>query len=78
MKSITLLAILTLASFHLSLLPASAGNQETGDKETIFNNAKAFVDAFEKGDAKAVAAFWAEDGDYVDLDGRELVGRPAI
>ncbi len=78
MKSIILLAILTLESFHLSLLPASAANQETGDKETIFNNAKAFVDAFEKGDAKAVAAFWAEDGDYVDLDGRQLQGRPAI
>ena len=42
------------------------------------NNAKAFVDAFEKGDAKAVAAAWAEDGDYVDLAGRHLQGRPAI
>ena len=42
------------------------------------NNAKAFVDAFEKGDAKAVAAFWAEDGDYVDLNGRHLQGRSAI
>jgi uncharacterized protein (TIGR02246 family) len=77
MKSITL-AILTLASFHLSLLPANAANQATGDKETIFNNAKGFVDAFEKGDAKAVAAFWAEDGDYVDLDGHQFQGRPSI
>src|SRR5438552_7588295 len=78
MKSITLLAILSLASLHLSSLPASAVNQQMGDKETIFNNAKAFVDAFEKGDARAVAAFWAEDGDYVDLTGRRLQGRPAI
>src|ERR1700758_2000448 len=78
MKSITLLAILSLASLHLSSLPAGAANQQTGDKEAIFNNAKAFVDAFEKGDAKAVAAFWAEDGDYVDLNGRRLQGRPAI
>lgn len=78
MKSITLLAILTLASFQLSSPPASAANQQTAEKEAIFNNAKAFVDAFEKGDAKAVAAFWAEDGDYMDLDGRELQGRPAI
>jgi hypothetical protein len=78
MKSISLFAILSLASFHLSSLPASAANQQTGDKEAIFNNAKAFVDAFEKGDAKAVAAFWAEDGDYVDLDGRHLQGRTAI
>ena len=78
MKPITLFAILTLASFHLSSLPARAANQQKGDKEAIFNNAKAFVDAFEKGDAKAVAAFWAEDGDYVDLTGRRLQGRPAI
>jgi uncharacterized protein (TIGR02246 family) len=78
MKPITFLAILTLASSHLSSLPACAANQETGDKETLFNNAKAFADAFEKGDAKAVAAFWAEDGDYVDLDGRRLQGRPSI
>jgi len=78
MKPITLFAILTLASFHLSSLPARAANQQKGDKEAIFNNAKAFVDAFEKGDAKTVAAFWSEDGDYVDLTGRRLQGRPAI
>jgi ketosteroid isomerase-like protein len=67
-----------LAFFHQSLLPASAADQEAGDKEALFNNAKAFVDAFEKGDAKAVAAFWDEDGDYVDLNSRRLQGRPAI
>ena len=78
MKPITLFAILTLASLHLSSLSARAANQQKGDKEAIFNNAKAFVDAFEKGDPKTVAAFWAEDGDYVDLTGRRLQGRPAI
>ena len=78
MKSITLIAILSLASFHLGSLPACAADQQTAEKEAIFNNAKAFVDAFEKGDAKAVAAFWAEDGDYVDLTGRRLQGRPSI
>ena len=78
MKSITLFAILTLASFHQSLLLASPANQQTDDKEAIFNNAKAFVDAFEKGDASAVAGFWAEDGEFVDLTGRRLQGRPAI
>jgi uncharacterized protein (TIGR02246 family) len=78
MKPITLFAILTLASLHLSSLSARAANQQKGDKEAIFNNAKAFVDAFEKGDAKAVSAFWTEDGDYVDLSGRNLRGRAAI
>src|ERR1700752_5283259 len=44
----------------------------------LMKNAQAFTEAFEKGDAKAVAAFWAEDGDYVDLNGRQLQGRSAI
>jgi uncharacterized protein (TIGR02246 family) len=44
----------------------------------LMKTAQSFVEAFEKGDAKAVAAFWADDGDYVDLDGRQLQGRPAI
>ena len=79
MKPIILLGILTLASFPLGPLTARAASGETGaEKAAIINNAKAFVDAFEKGDSKAVAAFWAEDGDYVDIDGRELQGRPAI
>jgi uncharacterized protein (TIGR02246 family) len=78
MKSIVLVTILALASIPLGLLPANAANQAPADKEAIFDNAKAFVDAFEKGDAKTVAAFWAEDGDYADLDGRHLQGRTAI
>src|SRR5258708_33518305 len=44
----------------------------------MIKKAQGFADAFAKGDAKAVAAFWAEDGDYVDLNGRRLRGRPAI
>jgi uncharacterized protein (TIGR02246 family) len=40
--------------------------------------AQAFTEAFEKGDSKAVAAFWAEDGDYIDLSGRRLQGRATI
>jgi hypothetical protein len=41
MKPITLLAILTLASFHLSSLPAGAANQQTSDKEAIFKGSNA-------------------------------------
>ena len=40
--------------------------------------AKEFIAAFERGDAKAVAAFWTETADYVDETGREYKGRPAI
>jgi uncharacterized protein (TIGR02246 family) len=44
----------------------------------ITRTAEAFVEAFQKGDAKAVASFWTLDGDYVDPSGRVLNGRPAI
>jgi uncharacterized protein (TIGR02246 family) len=40
--------------------------------------AKAFIEAFHKGDAKAVAAFWTKDGDYVDQGGKQTRGRAAI
>lgn len=47
-------------------------------EEAITKTAEAFVEAFHNGDAKAVAAFWTPDGDYVDDTGRVLQGRKAI
>ena len=44
----------------------------------IAKNAAAFVDAFHQGDAKAVAAFWAPEGDYTDEMGQTLKGRAEI
>jgi uncharacterized protein (TIGR02246 family) len=38
----------------------------------------AFTKAFERGDAAALGAMWAEDADYVAIDGRVLRGRAAI
>jgi uncharacterized protein (TIGR02246 family) len=79
MKSINLLAIIALELLLASPPPARATSPDTAAEEnSLMNNAKAFVDAFEKGDAKAVAAFWADDGDYVDVNGRHLQGRSAI
>jgi len=79
MKSINLFAIIALELLLASPPPARATSAETAAEEnSLTNNAKAFVDAFEKGDAKAIAAFWAEDGDYVDVNGRHLQGRPSI
>jgi uncharacterized protein (TIGR02246 family) len=44
----------------------------------IQKQAEAFVDAFHKGDAKAVAACWVADGDFFDQTGRHVKGREAI
>jgi uncharacterized protein (TIGR02246 family) len=65
-------ALASLCTFNIR------ADQSQVSQAALIKNAQAFTEAFEKGDAQAVAAFWAEDGDYVDLDGRQLQGRPAI
>jgi uncharacterized protein (TIGR02246 family) len=44
----------------------------------IGKNAEAFIEAFHKGDAKALAAFWTPEGEYTDQTGKVLKGREAI
>jgi uncharacterized protein (TIGR02246 family) len=48
------------------------------DEEAIRKTTADFVKAVEKGDAKAVAAFWTEEGEYIDGEGTTLRGRAAI
>jgi uncharacterized protein (TIGR02246 family) len=57
---------------------AGKGGDTSADKSAIAKNAEAFIEAFHKGDAKALAAFWTPDGDYTDQTGRHLKGREAI
>jgi uncharacterized protein (TIGR02246 family) len=40
--------------------------------------AQEFLEAFNKGDAKAVAGFWTPTGEYTDLEGHKYQGRAAI
>lgn len=47
-------------------------------KAAITKTAQAFTEAFAKGDAAALAAFWTPDGDYMDDTGRVVQGRKAI
>jgi len=60
----------------LGLAQQSKGNPK--DEAAIAKNAEAFVEAFHKSDAKALAAFWTPDGDYTDETGKLLKGREAI
>lgn len=48
------------------------------DEMAIRANSKASAMAFNAGDAKAVAARWTEDGDYVNQEGQRYTGRAAI
>jgi uncharacterized protein (TIGR02246 family) len=48
------------------------------EEKALKARAEEFIAAFNKGDAKALAGFWTEDGDYVDQAGHTLSGRKAI
>ncbi|MEI7684295.1 MAG: SgcJ/EcaC family oxidoreductase [Planctomycetota bacterium] len=48
------------------------------DHQAIVEASKAFTQAFQKGDAKALAAHWTEQGEYSDDRGVELRGRAAL
>ncbi|MGZ4961126.1 MAG: YybH family protein [Limisphaerales bacterium] len=71
--------ILALAGFSAPDLKAADANADADPREAaITKTAEAFVEAFHKGDARALADFWTTDGDYVDDTGRAFKGRDAI
>ncbi len=81
MKTTGLTRSIIAVVLTFTLRPVSALQAAPPDAEqiaSITKTAQAFIDAFDKGDAKAVAAFWTPDGDYVQQDGRVLKGRAAI
>ncbi len=76
------LAALTVPALLLGLAAGPArgqgGKNNPQEVAALLKRAEAFVAAFHHGDARAVAAFWTVDGDYVDQTGKLLKGRDAI
>jgi uncharacterized protein (TIGR02246 family) len=74
-----LLAYSVMAQLHAqdAVRPA-AGGSPNADREAILKAAHAFADAFARGDARAVAAMWTENGELREPGGKTLVGRAAI
>jgi uncharacterized protein (TIGR02246 family) len=48
------------------------------DREAIIKTARDFAEAFNQGDAKAIAAMWTENGESREASGRTFLGRAAI
>ncbi len=61
-------------------LPAGADELKADEKPALGKGKRAqeFIAAFNRGDAKAVAGFWTEQGDYVDQAGHRFKGRAAL
>jgi uncharacterized protein (TIGR02246 family) len=55
-----------------------ADPKRKADDEAIRKVSAELTRALEKGDAKAVAALWTEEGEYVGEDGTSVRGRPAL
>jgi uncharacterized protein (TIGR02246 family) len=68
----------TLAALALAF-PAPAQDHQPADAEAAATAAaNAYVAAFNKGGAKALAAMYAEDAQYVSDDGSTIAGRAAV
>ncbi|MGA8657416.1 MAG: SgcJ/EcaC family oxidoreductase [Chthoniobacterales bacterium] len=57
---------------------ANPSDQSGPAAQAIGDFAKSYVAAYNKGDAKAVASFFAEDAEYIDQDGQQTKGRDEI
>lgn len=80
MKTLRLLlpiASALVAAIAVSMA-AAQNNPDDPRRAEIADTARAFVAAFEREDAGALANFWAPEGDYIDINGRRIEGRDAI
>jgi uncharacterized protein (TIGR02246 family) len=55
-----------------------AAIQSSPEYQAISDEFRTYQEAYDRGDAKALASFYAEDVDYVDRDGLEVKGRSVI
>jgi uncharacterized protein (TIGR02246 family) len=60
------------------LVRTDAPKDATPDEKALQERNKALVEAFDRGDAAALAEFWTPDGDYMDELGHLYKGRQAI
>jgi uncharacterized protein (TIGR02246 family) len=58
--------------------PRDEDKDRKADLEALRKAGQEFVQAFDKGDAKALAAFWTDGGVFHDESGQDLRGRAAI
>ena len=69
---------LTLVGVGLCVIPVLRAAETDPRTTEITKTAEAFAEAFHKGDAKAVAALFTPDGDFIDENSRVLKGQKAI
>jgi uncharacterized protein (TIGR02246 family) len=76
MRVLLLLGVLSVALLWAG--PVYPQPPKDAEEAALLKRAEAFVATFNKGDAKALAAFFTPDADVVDPEGRHIQGRKAI
>jgi uncharacterized protein (TIGR02246 family) len=79
LAGVVIAAGLAVRQQTLAQTPAVAGTSTApNDVEAIVKSAQAFAAAFNKGDARAIAAMWTENGESREAGGQTFIGRAAI
>ncbi len=73
-----LFSALVIASAGVLASTPTLGQEAADETADIRAQSEAFVAAFNKQDAKAIAALWTENGEYIDHTGNQFNGREAI
>jgi uncharacterized protein (TIGR02246 family) len=76
MRKLLLPGVLGLALYFTGWAPSQP--PKNAEEEVLRKRAEAFVETFNKGDTKALAAFFTPDADLVDPEGHHVQGRKAI
>jgi uncharacterized protein (TIGR02246 family) len=77
MSSTILFAVIILV-MSVAPLPAQEKEKPSADEAEIRQAVKSYVEAFNKGDAAAVASLWADNGEYKGPSGESFKGRKKI
>jgi uncharacterized protein (TIGR02246 family) len=73
----TALILATVVLACTAALADQPGDQ-TKDQAIVKSTSQSYVDAFNRGDAAAIAQLWAPDGEYVAPEGDSIQGQAAI
>lgn len=79
MKTIlTCLSFAVLTAISTQAQEAAAQSEMPAGMKAVLAQAKAYEEAYAKGDVAALASFFTDDAEYTSDDGRTFSGRPAI
>ena len=73
-RRLCLVVLLTVSSFSFAVAGEEPNQVETAIKKTV----QSYSEAFNKGDAKALAEHWTKDGSFVTPSGEELTGKDKL